>query len=141
MKTCYWVVFLLLWVSCTNEEIPDNVIPQVKMAQIMLEAYEVEVKIDNNITDLKPEDLFHPMMEKVYNKYEINDSIYRVSLTYYMTHPKFFDEVYDIMIDSLKLRQQMDLLPTESGNGRSPLNGEGRPPLNRAENRDETRTE
>lgn len=109
MRKLTYLVAILIIVSCTQKnEIPKGILPPEKMANILSQIYEAEHKATN--IGLK-----YDSQKVVLRHYELmileqnntNDSIYKESFTYYLEHPEKLETVYDIVIDSMSLREQV----------------------------------
>ncbi len=106
MKIGYWVVLLLVIGSCKQEEKNENLLSKVEMAAVMLDLHEAEILTNINRSDLLNPELYPLLKQQVIEKHHLTDSLLTLNLQYYLAHPKLIDEIYDIMIDTVKLRQQ-----------------------------------
>ena len=111
MKRGWLLILLMALVACTKETVPEEYLSEPELAQVLLDIYVAEGMMAFKNTPHKAIDVYGVYKEVILEKYGLTDSIYRSNMNYYITHPQFLDKVYDIMIDSLKLRQQT--LPDE----------------------------
>lgn len=97
----------LLMVSCGKKELPPGVLTQEQMAPIVIEIYLAEARLSGS---LMPRDsasaIFKRHEQVVLQKAGIADSTLRASYQYYLAHPEEFEKIYDVVIDSLSLREQ-----------------------------------
>ncbi|MDH5399632.1 MAG: DUF4296 domain-containing protein [Cyclobacteriaceae bacterium] len=107
MKAVYWALALVLLIGCVNYTLPDNVMSREQMAEVLLDIYLAEAKIasggkrDFSATEIYP--FFH---EKILERNQITDSVYQANISYYLSNPRLIEEVFNMMIDSLTVRQQ-----------------------------------
>ncbi|GAA5037557.1 hypothetical protein GCM10011506_34040 [Marivirga lumbricoides] len=121
MRKLTYLVAILIIVSCTQKnEIPKGILPPEKMANILSQIYEAEHKATN--IGLK-----YDSQKVVLRHYELmileqnstTDSIYKESFTYYLEHPEKLETVYDIVIDSMSLREQVMDANREKANNKA----------------------
>ena len=121
MRKLTYLVAILIIVSCTQKnEIPKGILPPEKMANIIAEIYEAEHKATN--IGLK-----YDSQKIVLRHYELmileqnntTDSIYKESFTYYLENPEKLETVYDIVIDSMSLREQVMEANREKANNKA----------------------
>jgi hypothetical protein len=109
MRKLTYIIAILTIVSCTGkEERPKGIIAPEKMAVILSDIYLAEYKVSN--IGLKKDSakvvLRHYEL-KIFEDNNTNDSTYKESFKYYLEHPDRFETVYDIVIDSVSLRDQV----------------------------------
>ena len=109
MRKLIYIIAILTIVSCSGkEERPKGVIPPEKMALILTDIYFTEYKVVN--IGLKQDSaklVFRHYELKIFEDYNTNDSIYKESFKYYLEHPDKLESIYDIVIDSVSLRDQV----------------------------------
>ncbi|MBL0766294.1 DUF4296 domain-containing protein [Marivirga atlantica] len=108
-KTLLFVFTILIIVSCSKKEsVPNGIIPPEKMAQIIAEIYNAEYKVSH--VGLKHDStkvVFRHYELKIFEDFNVSDSIYKKSFAYYLENPNELESVYDIVIDSLSLQEQV----------------------------------
>ena len=78
------------------------------MVKILIEMHLVEKSIDNLKLDADTSRaLFKIKEDQIFDKYSIDEELYRKSFSYYFFDPKELDVVYERVIDSLMLYQQI----------------------------------
>ncbi|MFQ3213277.1 MAG: hypothetical protein ACJAT1_001396 [Marivirga sp.] len=95
--------------SCTEKKTePDGIITPIKMAEIISEIYISEYKVRN--VGVKADSiatLFHHYEMRTYEQYNTTDSLYKASFEHYLNYPEQLESIYDMVIDSLSLKQQV----------------------------------
>jgi hypothetical protein len=77
------------------------------MVTVMSELYITEQKISSlGIKRDSLEQIAEVMKHKVFAKVGISDSLFRMSMNYYMDHPQELELIYTSLVDSLNLREQ-----------------------------------
>jgi len=105
------VVLLLcaaVFFSCLqNDKKPDNVLSEREMVKVLAEVYIAEQKVAGLAL---PQDsalkVFGLLQNKVFESTGVPDSVLKKSIDYYMEHPKEFEQIYSVLVDSLQLREQ-----------------------------------
>ncbi len=103
-----WIVIwilLLLW-GCSKPSVPDQYMQEEELAEILLDIYIAEGKIDSDLTHISSSKIYPVYREYIFEKHGITDSVYNANMAYYLTHPEFFDKVYEIVIDSMQVKRQ-----------------------------------
>lgn len=108
MKGKFWLMCcLILAVSCKKQTAPTGILSQPEMADWMVKIYLAESRVS---TMSIPRDsvykLFMPYRDSIMKHSNIPDSTLKKSYQYYFAHPVEMEGVYDIIIDSLNLREQ-----------------------------------
>ncbi|MDH5380194.1 MAG: DUF4296 domain-containing protein [Cyclobacteriaceae bacterium] len=121
MKKRYWAIIVILTVSCVSHDLPDNVLSEVKMAEVMLDFYMSEAKLSYNRSKVDAEEMYPHYYNKILERHNLTDSVYKANLAFYMSNPVFFDKVYDMLIDSVKLRQQIEVVEDSLSSPKKPM--------------------
>jgi len=97
----------LLCFGCSKEQRPQDILPEEKLTEIMIDFYLGEAKLNSYAL---PYDsaikLFTPFEESTLKRHGVTDSLLQKTYQYYFDHPKEFERVYEIVIDSLNLRER-----------------------------------
>ena len=84
-----------------------DILAQDQLTKIMIEFYMAEAKLNNySIPYDSANKLFIPFEESVLKKYGVSDSTLYKTYQYYFDHPKEMEKIYEIVIDSLSLRER-----------------------------------
>jgi hypothetical protein len=88
-----------------NEEL--GVLSQEQLSSLLIDIYVAEAVVDN-LPLLKDSSVtyFLPFEQKLLTQKNISDSVLRKTYRYYLSHPKELEKVYEVVIDSLTLREQ-----------------------------------
>jgi hypothetical protein len=104
---CFLLVLICGFGACTQKRKPQGVLDEKQLADLMVEMYTGEARMSNlsllNDSAIK---LFQPFEEALLQKKGISDSIVKITFRYYVEHPVELERVYDVVIDSLSLREK-----------------------------------
>jgi hypothetical protein len=107
-KLSILVYICFLFISACSDSKPREVLNKHQMASMLIEMYIKEAEI--NELGVRPDsaNLLHQLMlNRVLEKKNITEDVYIKSYEYYLENLRRFDEVYAIVIDSLKLRETL----------------------------------
>lgn len=97
----------LLSIRCGKEETPKDILPQDQLTSIMIEFYLAEARLTNISVPLdSASKLFLPFEESTLKKYGVPDSTLKRTYQYYFDHPIELEKLYEVVIDSLSLRER-----------------------------------
>ena len=100
------VISLLSLYSCKKTGRPDDVLSQEELADLMVEFYLAEGKINTlGIQRDSAMKLFLPFEQSIMTKKKVSDETLSRTYRYYLDHPLEFEKVYDAIIDTLSLRE------------------------------------
>lgn len=103
------VSFLFLF-ACIREDRPEYLVPQEKLVPFLADVYSTEAKVTGmTLARDSAEVLFSLAERRLFEMHSINDSLYRLTMQYYLGHPREMGELYDGLIDTLNLREQKTL--------------------------------
>lgn len=98
---------VLLVVSCQQESAPKGVLTRQEMSAWLLEVYMAEARAGSwPITRDSSYKLFLPFQDSLKSRRGLKDSTIIRSYEYYLGRPNELESIYDIVIDSLNLREQ-----------------------------------
>jgi hypothetical protein len=104
ISICILIGFLLC--ACQTKDKPKEVMSQAQLSAFLVDVYLAEARLDQMP---KPKDstmkYFLPFEEKLLKQHGVSDSVVRITYTYYMEHPKELEQVYDVVIDTLMVRE------------------------------------
>ena len=103
------IIFLLVGIgSCSSPKKPQDVLTQPQLAALLVDIYMAEAKLDK-LAIAKDSSIrfFIPFEQKILQAKGIPDSILRKTYSYYLANPKELERVYDSVIDTLALREQV----------------------------------
>jgi len=112
-KLIFSAMFVSTFVGCKKEERPKDVLDKQQLSSLMIDLYLTEARLSGypiiRDSSLK---LFLPHESALLAKRNLSDSTLRKTYAYYLEHPNEFDQVYDIIIDSLMVLEKQK---TEQG--------------------------
>ena len=94
--------------SCGAPKKPQGILTQPQLAALLVDIYLAESRL-NTLPVAKDSSIrfFIPFEQKILQAKGIPDSILRKTYSYYLANPKELEQVYDSVIDTLALREQM----------------------------------
>lgn len=110
MRKLSYIIAILIIVSCSGkEERPKGIIPPEKMAVILSDIYLAEFKASKiGLKQDSSKIVLRHYELKIFEDHNTNDSIYKESFKYYLEHPDQLEKIYDIVIDTVSLRNQVN---------------------------------
>lgn len=97
----------LLIASCSMEKAQEDILPKDELVTIMIEFYLAESRLSKlSIPQDSATKLFIPFEESVLKKYGVSDSVLNKTYQYYFDHPIEMEKIYEIVLDSLSLRER-----------------------------------
>ncbi len=105
MKKYIIIVIGALLSACSNSK-PNDVLDRNQMASILIEMYINESKINELGVRADSVGILNQiMLKQTLEQKNVSEDVYVKSYDYYINHLKRFEEVYSIVIDSLKVRE------------------------------------
>jgi hypothetical protein len=93
--------------SCKEDKKPDEVLSKKAMVRVLTEIYLTEEKVGRmGITRDSIEEIFPLFKERIFAKAAITDSVFKMSMDYYMAHPEELEFIYTALVDTLSFRAQ-----------------------------------
>lgn len=93
--------------GCDSDTKSDRIMGEEEYARYLISIYVAEAKLNTlTITPDSAMKLFQPFEASLQNKFEVTDSLVMKTHEYYLNHPRELEKVYNIVLDSLNLRQQ-----------------------------------
>ncbi|MBK5277404.1 MAG: DUF4296 domain-containing protein [Bacteroidia bacterium] len=103
----FTIIVVCSFCACKPDKKQLGVLEQQQLAEILVEIYTGEARISNlSVVNDSAVKLFRPFEEALLKKKGIPDSILKTTFRYYVEHPVELEQVYDIVIDTLSLREQ-----------------------------------
>lgn len=103
-----FLAFAIIFLGCSSkQERPIDVLTPEQMTALLIDVYVAEA-VTENVPMLRDSSIkyFIPFEKKLLAEKHIPDSVLRRTYEYYVAHPKEFEKIYDVVIDSLTLREQ-----------------------------------
>jgi hypothetical protein len=101
-----FILFFLF--SCQEKERkPTHILSREEFTAFLIEMYLAEARMDLlPISKDSAIKLFMPHEKKLLEKLSVKDSTLKKTYQYYFDHPKEMEAVFDVVIDTLNLREQ-----------------------------------
>ncbi|MFN3839664.1 MAG: DUF4296 domain-containing protein [Cyclobacteriaceae bacterium] len=97
--------------SCTPQR-PPGVLSEQQMVNVLMEIYQDEEKISRAYIPYDSVTIISPLIrQRILRRVNVTDSVFKISMHYYMLHPKELDRIYGALVDSLSFREQRMLAP------------------------------
>jgi hypothetical protein len=109
VKTLVFSFLIFAFVGCQKkEQRPSNVLDKQQLASVMIDLYLAEARLSSYpIQRDSSLALFLPRENAILAKRNLQDSTLKMTYDYYLQHPDDFNEVYDILIDSLTVLEKV----------------------------------
>jgi len=108
MKKIFLLTVLILFGCDKQKEIPKGILGKEKMVALELEFQLLEAKLKVlNISQDSADVLYDFYSKGILDNEEVAKEDYEKSYEYYMTDIEGMDEVYEVVIDSLSLRERL----------------------------------
>jgi hypothetical protein len=99
--------FLFLCCEEKKDSAKEGVLDETQLSALLIDIYLAEAVADNlPLVKDSAMTFFAPQERKLLKKKNISDSVLKKTYSYYLAHPKEFEKVFEIVIDSLTLREQ-----------------------------------
>jgi hypothetical protein len=102
------ICMLILCCSCSDSDRnKKNILSREQMVKAMTEIYLAEQKINRlGLPRDSAESEFGRFKQLVFEKIEVQDSVFKRSFNYYMDRPKEMEFIFTALVDSLSLMEQ-----------------------------------
>jgi hypothetical protein len=103
------VVFLFfVCCACGPAKKPEHVLTPPQLTALLIDIYLNEARLEMMpLSKDSTIQYFIPFEQKLLQAKGIPDSVLRSTYSYYFSHPKELEQVYDVVIDSLVLRDKI----------------------------------
>lgn len=107
MKRLIIICFSVLFLSgCTENNKPEGLLSEDEMVNVL-----IDIQITEGIASALPiaydssENLYKIMEREVFEKHQVEDSVFTQSLRYYLQYPDVMDDMYAKILDSLAAKE------------------------------------
>lgn len=101
------LMLIMMFMACSSEDVPEGVLTRDQMVPIFLDVYLAEGKVNNlKVKRDSSLALFEIYEQLIFEKHNVSDSIYRLSMSYYYDHPDQLEMIYETVLDSLNLLEK-----------------------------------
>lgn len=96
-----------LMVSCSLNKTPEHVLTEQEMVHMLTQIYLAEEKVGQAIPIRdSAKVVFKSLEAKIFEREGTHDSIFKMSMEYYLTQPAKLEHIYSALVDSLNLKVQ-----------------------------------
>ncbi|WP_338874525.1 DUF4296 domain-containing protein [Spirosoma sp. SC4-14] len=87
-----------------QDERPDNLIPEDRMADILTEVHKAETKVSRlGLRSLDSSNIAYKHLERqIFVKFKVDTAAYTKSYVYYSSHPREMESIYKQVVEKLK---------------------------------------
>ena len=108
MKRLFYILFCLILLGCGDQspDRPKDLVPQDKMVQILADIHIAESQIETKV--VYPDTAlmtFNYWQKEILQKHGVKEEQFRDTYRYYQNNLKEMDELYEIIIDTLSVRE------------------------------------
>lgn len=96
----------MLGCQSQSDQKPKDIIPEDKMVRILADIHTAEAIIESNV--IYPDTAlmtFNQEQEKIFARYNVTQSQFKNTYDYYLKNLKDMDELYEIVVDTLSMRE------------------------------------
>jgi hypothetical protein len=102
------VLFALFFASCKEEKTPENILSKEQMVQIMKDLHLAEAFVNSNYSYSDSSKYVYKKMEdSLLKTHGTNQMVFDSSLAYYQRDMKALDKIYESVVDSLGLKEDI----------------------------------
>lgn len=102
-----WLIVVVLVCSCKDDKPPKGILTEAQMVEVLMHLYLSEERLNKMTIPYDSMSKLLPYVKgKVYEEAGVSDSLFRVSMQYYMERPKRLEYIYTALVDSLSLEEQ-----------------------------------
>ena len=108
MKRLFYILFCFSVLACGEKktDTPENLISRDKMVQILADIHIAEAQIEGKL--IYPDTaqmVFKYKEEEIFEKHDVTEQEFRETYQYYKDNLKEMDALYEIIVDTLSLRE------------------------------------
>ena len=107
MQKLLLIFLFLVWGACNSPKKPEAVLTQPQLSALLTDIYLAEARLEAlPIRKDSSVRFFIPFEQKLLKSKGISDSTLKLTYAYYLAHPKELEQVYDVVIDTLMVRDK-----------------------------------
>jgi Domain of unknown function (DUF4296) len=108
-KTMLFILagFATLLAGCGGDDLPKGILSEKQMVSVMTDLYLAEEKVNKlSVPYDSIKELFPMFSARAFEQAGVSDTVFRMSLDYYMSQPQKLENIYTVLVDSLNLKAQ-----------------------------------
>ncbi len=107
-KVFLFTVALVVFSCEAEEEIPEGILSEKQMIELLIDIRVAEGKVVNlSLSKDSATVLYKALEKRVFESYQVDSADYTKSYNYYLLNPRKFLSINNVVLDSLKVRQQI----------------------------------
>jgi hypothetical protein len=108
VKRLFCILFCLSLLGCTQNKskVPDNLVQENEMVQILADIHTAEARVENNV--VYPDTAmmaFNYLQSQILKKHGVTQKQFERTYRYYLNHLEEMDKLYEVIVDTLSLRE------------------------------------
>ncbi|MET3540945.1 hypothetical protein ABID22_001659 [Pontibacter aydingkolensis] len=108
MKTLFYILFCFSLFACGQKQtkVPDNLLSRDKMVQVLADIHIAESQVESKV--IYPDTAlmsFNFREKEIFEEHGVTEQEFRSTYQYYLDNLKQMDELYEIIVDTLSLRE------------------------------------
>ena len=109
MKKIIWLLIIPAVLSCTEkDQLPDGYLTDKEMVEFLIDLHITQSKVQNlRLSNDSAELLFMILEKDLLEQYEIKDTLFYNSYSWYLDRPEMMHNIYTSVVDTLTLRQSL----------------------------------
>ncbi|WP_205504395.1 DUF4296 domain-containing protein [Rufibacter psychrotolerans] len=105
-QLCLLLLPLVVFACSQDSGKPADLIPEEKMTRIMLDIHLTEAAVGRTHRDVDTSRVAYREAHKlILKRHAVSDSAFKHSYDYYLAHPEKMDKIYEVVLDSLSIRE------------------------------------
>lgn len=97
---------LFLWTGCGEQEKPEGLLSEEEMVNVLIDIHITEGIASAIPVSYDSSGVLYSLMEKeVFIKHQVEDTVFKESLRYYLQFPATMDKMYAQVLDSLASKE------------------------------------
>ena len=108
MKRIFCILSLALLASCGQQDAktPKNLLPEQKLVQILADVHVAEARIENRIVYPDTAMMLYGLeQQRILEAHGVEEQLFRDTYRYYLSDIKKMDRLYEIILDTLSVRE------------------------------------
>ena len=109
MRHAIFSIIMLTAISCQNSGNEYKVMSKEAMVSYLIDLHIAEAQVQNlRLKKDSSEYIFEVYEKYLLDQNNITDTIFTISYNYYLQHPIELEEIYEVVVDSISVRQSID---------------------------------
>ena len=108
MKHLFVILVFVFFCSCGRNSAPAGLLSEDQLINVLIDIHLAEGYVTTFPIHYDSSRMLYPLLEKeVFAKHQVEDSVFKSSLEFYMRDAKHMDKIYARIIDSLSIKEKV----------------------------------